>query len=104
MEAVSVGGVNVGEYDCPECGQLYEVRPEHFQSALSRLIPEYNRDSMTKIMQEAARITEKWCCLEPVEKTLNYHQVNLGQVAEKELLPHVVHGLLKAFNRDKNET
>ncbi len=100
----TVGGVTVGEYICPECRQAFKVMPDMFQEAITGLIPEFRRDATTKIMQEAVRITESWYLTEPIKGTLNYYGVNLGQGAEKELLPHVVHGLLKAYEKGMNET
>lgn len=99
----TVAGVALGLHACPNCHDLYEVKPEDFEAALDRFLPPRSLEEMTAVTEEATRVAETWHQSPPLARLLTYKGFNLGEPTERFLLSHVALGLYPAQGGPENQ-
>ncbi|MCH8124694.1 hypothetical protein IIC38_01840 [candidate division KSB1 bacterium] len=92
----TVAGVAIGEHKCPNCQEVHKVVPDDFDSALDNIIPVKSFDQIKQHIEEASTIAESWYRIEGISQFLTHCGLNLGQPAERGLLPVISQGLDKA--------
>lgn len=92
----TVAGVALGRHVCPNCHDLYEVKPEDFEAALDRFLPPRGVEEMIALTEEATRVAETWHESPPLARLLTYKGFNLGEPTERFLLSHITLGLYPA--------
>ena len=99
----TVGGVAIGQYTCPSCQFQTPIWPEDCLGAMDRLFPTLSRQEQIYLTEEATRITESWYRVPRMETLLNFHDVNLGEGPERELMSIVLQGLFHAREKSIQE-
>ena len=81
---------------CPGCGIEFEITPEEFLEVLDRFRPEKDWEDWMRCARDSTLIAENWHRCGKLRTTLQHRGTALGPPTERELLPMIVHALLKS--------